>query len=555
MQVTLISLLGGKDNATLIIAGIAIVTIVFLQVRSFLSTRRVILNLRYFFPEVNSLKVKKFRLDATTISSDKLLKKFLRNPIDDADAGDPVEVGIIVPDNPAYGDFKSMLDKTNAYLCRNTGTSAEFSVLTDICEHQLDTIEEEAYSSLNVPLFLGLAGTFIGIILGLIGVDFKEIFTTGDNSTGTEVEQQVFPDKHSSESADNTLEINLAKQNSVSTGNSEEHQDSSTEQNSVSANNLVGLQHLLYGVITAMFASLLGLGLTVYNSTIAYKEAVRMSSNKKEEYFDYLRREIMPILSSSMSRSLESLRGVLSHFIGEFGRNLDAYADSASLLNNNLEKQHLVLLELNKLGITKTANKIAETFQSLEKSAESLEVFKSYQSQLNTTITGMTGAVTKMDDLIKEFEGFKKGLNAVVASQDENARIQDDFKKAIVTHFPTGSEGREVWRTEFDTLIKDAKDVTTQLSDQLTQQTQHIKNFVSDNSKFFDSGFKDVLDTLVKYTDVQAQCYKDLKTEITELRKDYKDAQADTLQLTKETQKAIKAMTDKIAEIKQPTGK
>ena len=138
------------------------------------------------------------------------------------------------------------------------------------------------YNSLNVPLYLGLAGTFVGIITGLIGVDFNQIFGETDN--------------------------------------------------------LSGLQHLLYGIIAAMCASLLGLGFTVYNSAISYKSAVAKSNEGKEEYMNFLRRELMPLLSNSMASSLNSLKGVLGHFVDKFGRNLDAYANSAELLNDNLEK-------------------------------------------------------------------------------------------------------------------------------------------------------------------------------------------------------------------------
>ena len=499
----MIEFLSNKDNWALIIAGTVIVIIVIFQWRSFLSTRSIINYLHRFFPNADSLIVKKYTLSSKTISDEKLLKEFLKNPQDeefDEYAEDLVEVAIIVSPQEANSLFKAMINKTNVYLCKNIGTSAELSVMTDICERQLDTLEEEAHNSLNVPLFLGLAGTFTGIILGLVGVDFKEIFAAEQTS------------------------------------------------------NLVGLQHLLYGVVVAMCASLMGLGLTVYNSAIAYKGAVSHSSNKKDEYYDFLRREIVPTLSNSMSQSLDSLRGVLGHFVDKFGRNLDAYADSAAMLNDNLEKQHLVLTEINKLGMTETAAKIAETFKSLKESASSLEVFKSYQTSLNSTVKGMTGAVTKMDDLIKEFDGFKAGLNAVVASQDEHARLQNEFKEAIETHFPTGAEGRDVWRTEFNTLIEDAKAVTSQLSTQLTQQTEHIKNFVNDNSTFFDSfqSVKEVLAAMVQYTQVQAKCYEDLKTEIVALRKDYKDAQVDALKLTKETQQVVKIMTDKIAELKKP---
>lgn len=187
-------------------------------------------------------------------------------------------------------------------------------------------MEDDIHNSLNVPLYLGLAGTFIGIITGLMGVNFNQIFGV--------------------------------------------------------TSNLNGLQHLLYGVVAAMCASLLGLGFTVYNSAVSYKVAVAKSNEGKEYYMNFLRRELMPLLSNSMASSLNSLKGVLGHFVDKFGRNLDAYADSAELLNDNLEKQHLVLSEINKLSLTQTANKIAETFMQLKDSANSFNISNHIKNSL-----------------------------------------------------------------------------------------------------------------------------------------------------------------------------
>lgn len=498
----MIEFFSNKDNWALMIAGIVIILIVILQWRSFLSTKKIIQQLADFFPSIDSLHVKKFRVNANSMQYDEGLKKFLASPksVDEDDYDeDVIEVSQIINSGDSNHLFNQMIYKTNAYLCKNAGTTSELGILTDICDHQLDSLEEEVHNSLNVPLFLGLAGTFTGIILGLIGVNFKEIFATDAIS------------------------------------------------------NMTGLQHLLYGVVVAMCASLMGLGLTVYNSAISFKTAISKSSEKKDDYFDFLRRELVPTLSNSMSQSLNSLKGVLGHFVDKFGRNLDAYADSAAMLNDNLEKQHLVLTEINKLSLTETATKIAETFKTLKESAESLEIFKTYQNQLNTTIKGMNGAVTNMDSLISQFDEFKTGLTAVVSNQDKHSQIEQEFKDAIETHFPTGAEARDAWRKEFDTLIDDAKTVTGQLSEQLTASTTYIKNFVDQNDSFFSSfeKIKEVMAAMVQYTQVQANCYNDLKQEIVNLRKDYKDAQVDAIELNKATQNAVKAMTQTLIDSKK----
>lgn len=56
---------------------------------------------------------------------------------------------------------------------------------------------------------------------------------------------------------------------------------------------------------------------------------------------------------------------------------------------------------------------------------------------------------------------------------------------------------------------------------------------------------------MVQYTQVQAECYRDLKGEILNLRKDYKDAQMESIGLHKSMLKAIDSMTKALDEIKK----
>ena len=221
------------------------------------------------------------------------------------------------------------------------------------------------------------------------------------------------------------------------------------------------------------------------------------------------------------------------------------------MLNDNLEKQHLVLEEINKLSLTKTANKIAETFVQLKDSSDSLSIFQTYQQQLNSTIANVSGVVAQIQTLLTKFEEFSVGLSLVVNNQNRANELQREFKEAIATHFPTGSEARDVWRKEFDLFISEGKLVSENLSTQLTASTEYIKNFVTNNKEFFDTfdKMKEVLATMVQYTQVQADCYKDLKGEILNLRKDYKDAQQESIELHKATLRAVDAMTKAIKDI------
>ena len=491
-----------QEYIGLIVAVAVVLVVIALQVFSFLKTKKNITELRDLFKKVDNLSLKETSVTSDVLRNKSSLQKFLENIPSRIEEGldeDYINLSLIVSQKEGMpkGRLGKIIHRTNEYLCKNTGTSADLSVLRDISDNQKGALEDDIQNSLNVPLYLGLAGTFVGIITGLIGVDFNQIFGT--------------------------------------------------------TSNLDGLQHLLYGVVAAMFASLLGLGFTVYNSAISYKNAVSKSNEGTEEYINFLRRELMPLLSNSMASSLNSLKGVLGHFVDKFGRNLDAYADSTELLNDNLEKQHLVLSEINKLSLTQTANKIAETFIQLKESADSLNVFRTYQKQLNSTIANVSGMVNQIQTIIGNFNDFATGLSVVISNQNKTTELQREFQEAITIHFPTGGDARDVWRKEFDMLISEGKTVSENLSTQLTVSTEYIKNFIANNKDFFDTfdKFKEVLDTMVQYTQVQAECYKDLRREILNLRKDYKDAQMESIDLHKSMLKAIDSMTKALDEIRK----
>ena len=491
-----------QEYIGLIVAVAVVLVVIALQVFSFLKTKKNITELRDLFKEVDNLSLKETSVTSDVLRNKSSLQKILENIPSRIEEGldeDYINLSLIVSQKEGMpkGRLGKIIHRTNEYLCKNTGTSADLSVLRDISDNQKGALEDDIQNSLNVPLYLGLAGTFVGIITGLIGVDFNQIFGT--------------------------------------------------------TSNLDGLQHLLYGVVAAMFASLLGLGFTVYNSAISYKNAVSKSNEGTEEYINFLRRELMPLLSNSMASSLNSLKGVLGHFVDKFGRNLYAYADSTELLNDNLEKQHLVLSEINKLSLTQTANKIAETFIQLKESADSLNVFRTYQKQLNSTIANVSGMVNQIQTIIGNFNDFATGLSVVISNQNKTTELQREFQEAITIHFPTGGDARDVWRKEFDMLISEGKTVSENLSTQLTVSTEYIKNFIANNKDFFDTfdKFKEVLDTMVQYTQVQAECYKDLRREILNLRKDYKDAQMESIDLHKSMLKAIDSMTKALDEIRK----
>lgn len=523
----------------LIIAIVAVIGIVWFQFKSFNGTKKGIEELKSFFPAIDKVALKECTVNKNDISDRKALRKIAQNPPsrkDDVDMTDEdVNVSLITVSGGSNA-FKEVVFETNEYLCKNVGTSADLDVLQDICDKKLEVKDNAVKSTLNLPLFIGLGGTFIGIIIGVIGfaLDLNDLFGTTSSTTTTE---QVI----STPVVDNNVtSIDQTVQSSVEN----KDEGSSDETNS--------LQFLLYGIGCAMAASLCGLVLMVRNTAFNYREATADLDTKRNEYFDFLRRELMPTLANSMSSSLNSLKSVLGHFVDKFGKNLDAYADSAELLNENLEKQHLVLTQIQDMGMTRMANRVASAFVQLNEAADALNTFQQYQQELNTTIHQVKTGVSQIDALIAKFDNFMSALSSVANAQGTAIALQQQFKEAIEQHFPTGSDGREMWRREFDALLMDAQNVSQQLSNQLAQNTGYVQQFVTDNTRFFASfdEMRSVLGALVEYSRAQSECYRDLKDEILSLRKDTKDSQRETAELHKSLLEAVKAMTKAVKDLK-----
>lgn len=501
----------------LAVAIMVVLVVIALQIKSFLDTRAKISKLTCFFPDISKLSIIHSSIKKSDIETPSALKYFLKNPRKRMDntplSSDAYEECSSIPQDE-YVDvdlikdveregflFNEVIDETNAYLCKNVGTSADFTILESICNSKVMAVETEIQNTINVPLYLGLGGTFIGIIVGLVGVvsNIDVIFGKG------------------------SAEVTSSP-----------------------------IQALLVGVVIAMFASFVGLGLMTWNSAVEHKNALRICDKDKISYFDFLRRELMPSLSNSMASSLNSLKSVLGEFIGKFGGNLSAYNASAEILNDNIKKQHLLLVEVNKMNQLQIATTIADAFKQLNQSAQAISTFHRYQEDLNSTIEKVDIALSRIDNIICSFDDFAKALAIVVENQGVTTALQTAFKASIEQHFPIGAEAREIWRKEFDILTADAKAVTEELNSQLKASTEYIRLFTETNKDSFLAlgNLEEVLDSLVKYANVQATCYKDLKDEIQAMKEYQSKAEANQSRLNADLLIAVKEMMAAVKAIK-----
>ncbi len=451
----------------------ALIIIVFivLQILVFVGVLNKIKRFKNFFPDSFDIHITKERLD-----------------------NDPDDIVELLEAQNAGENFGEIVHSTNDYLRKNKGAAADFGILKDISERHLEKFDNEIGNQINVPLYIGLGGTFLGIIVGLFGISFTD--TTGAVTISS-----------------------------------------------------TSISQLLNGVIIAMFASLFGLIFTVINSWL-YKDAAYKNDTDKNNYYDLLQRELLPALNTGVAKSLGTLNVVLNEFIRKFGENMDDYRDSGRLLNENLTKQQFVLEEINKLSLTRTATKIAEVFTNLHESSKHFEKFLTYQKELNEYIDKAENVTEEMNDIIGNFKDFNLNLKAVGNNSLASIELQKQFKDSLEIHFPARSDFREKWREQTDELNQDVKKVYSELYNYFKEQTEQLKIFTENNSEFF-SGIGETqkaIQVFAESSNVQKAEFELLKNEMVELRKDLNTAQKSSLETNI-------ALIDALKEIKKDTQK
>jgi hypothetical protein len=481
-----------------------IMSIVALQLYTFWDVRKKMQDLRSFFPQnFNDIAVVKYLVPKGLLKDNDGFPLFIKgiskgnSTIIGDEATEKEEVEVLVIDEATrqkHEKFNEVILSTNAYLCKNKGASADFNILQDICDRHIQRLDNSISNLINVPLYIGLAGTFLGIIIGLSGIDFT-------TATGA-----IEPES---------------------------------------------ISQLLNGVIAAMVASLFGLGLTVWNTALNYKPAVYRNDTDKNHYYDFIQRELLPVLNIGMAGSLTSFRSVLNNFITKFGENIGEYHDTAELLNDNLSKQQLVLEEINKLSLTRTSTTIVETFVNLKNSSEQLKMFLDYQVSLNQNISEAQKVVGGLNNTLNSFKSFNSNLDAIAKNVNSSIELQRQFKDMLELHFPTIKDHREVWRGQVDELNTDIKGVYGELNKYFQESTSIIQTFIRNNENFF-TGLNDmqnVVKIFVKSAEIQNEQFKALNNEMLGIREDFKQSQRSNYDLNEDLVKAVKDLTLKISKL------
>tara|TARA_R110002073_G_scaffold312586_4_gene484114 strand:+ start:6756 stop:8288 length:1533 start_codon:yes stop_codon:yes gene_type:complete len=355
-----------------------------------------------------------------------------------------VVIDFISIDEDSSDELKENVMSINSYLEKNKGSAADFNIIKDITERHIDSIVNAINSTVSTPLFLGLAGTFFGIIFGLSFLDFP------------------------------------------------------ADENGISVISTESLGSLIDGVMTAMVASAAGLILTLVNSAFFYKNALYKNEQDKNKFYDFIQGELLPKLSKDVSDSLGNLKSNLDHFNNKFGENLVSYKDSFSLLNENLKMEKDFLDAVQKVGLNKLSNQIVKTFEQVNKSSNDFHDFQKYQEGLNSNMNASIGILKQYNKVTSDFGNFNENLNLVSEHIIESSEFYNQFKTFLESHF---SEV-EVRKNAFTNSIDVIDSALTSKLKELSSKTIDQKDFYNEQwRKTVDILNQDIVNLFSKLSD------------------------------------------------------
>ena len=318
--------------------------------------------------------------------------------------------------------FQAIKFSINKYLRSHTGSVVDFNLLKDAVDRHCDSVEEDINTQTPVPLYCGLAGTMIGVIIGLSSLLYTNSITSllGGNKAknNTEIVQQT--------------------------------KDSETEADEHISQAADGVNDLLTGVAWAMLASILGIGLTTANSLFFKKYKLEEESGKND-FYAWMQSQLLPELPSDTSDILQKLVSNLNRFNNVFSKNTKELGSTLSEVNRSYEIQADIIGYLQEMDIERVSAANILVLKELQGCTNELKEFQTYLK----SVQGYTTSIQKFTELFN--------------SESERLHVLEDIKT--------------VFQGNKDLIAKDLTSSQDLLKESMTQMRRATEDSVEELRK------------------------------------------------------------------------
>lgn len=232
-----------------------------------------------------------------------------------------------IPQLAVSGDnsiSRTIVKSINGYLAKNSGGVIDFHIIKDIIERNVDDAENDISTKVTGPLYLGLAGTMIGIIIGLFGVNF------------------------SGEEADPSS--------------------------------------LLTSVQMAMFVSLCGLVASTYLSVWEFRRVLTRVNEEKNNFLTYIQTELLPSLERGEDAAVKELSRQLNRFSAKTPEIVVSIENSSKAAKEAIHMELNMLNTIKDMDLRKVSSANRSMLKNLTDVMDKFEAFPKYYETLNNSL-------------------------------------------------------------------------------------------------------------------------------------------------------------------------
>ena len=330
----------------------------------------------------------------------------------------------------------------NVYLIKNKGASIDFHLIKDIVDKHTETIEKQIENTIPAPLYLGLAATMIGIIAGLLSIDFS----SGNDS-------------------------------------------------------LDAIQPLIDGIKWAMSASVTGLLITTFFSIKVYKDAQTEADEEKSEFLSKLQSELMPRMATGNLPEVSILSDKIDLFARATNTSVSQLSAIVRMSNQTIEHEQTLIRDIANLDIKGLSTANVKIFKNLDGMMDSFQNFAKYYNELDSSMSSTTELLSNLKQFVNNTKNVNDVLEGIKNSISQNNQATTFFNKHIQS-FERYNESVNIAVAKSDSAFQEA---VSQLSEATQKQFDSFNNLISGFDSKLSEAFTQSVEIFTKTMDEQVR--------------------------------------------------
>lgn len=448
-----------------IIVIIIIVGIICFQLYSYADTSKKIKKYKSIFPKsVSAYSLRELSLrkepEHTLISEDDDLPLSLDEVTEGEDEVTVSQVHI----EDASPTLLEVEHSINMYLQKNKGAASDFHIMKDVVERYCDADEEEITTQQPIPLYLGLMGTMVGIIVGIVYIAATKGFSVDDITRS--------------------------------------------------------VTELMTCVAIAMSASFMGVYCTTRISWKS-KDAFSRVESDKNKFYSWLQTELLPTLSGNTVNALYLLQQNLTQFNSTFQTNISGLNRALGQVRETSAEQVELINLLQDIDIRRVAQANVTVLRELRDCTGELTRFNQYMHSVSDYLTAVNALNSNINEHLNRTAAIER-MGAFFEREIDQVRTREQYINEVVANvdntlrdtFNALSEGTRNGVTE---LRNNSTAEFDRVTEALTAQQQTFKEALNTQRDEFAQALRSEQESFMEYLRGQKDSLSAKSEEITQI--------------------------------------